>query len=132
MGIQISGVFEVKIIPLTLENPGESLGRMGLDKQYHGALDASGKGEMLSAMTGVKGSAGYVAIEKVSGKLQGKTGSFVLQHSGSMSRGAKNLSVSVVPDSGTEELLGLTGRMDIRIENGEHFYDFDFSLPAAI
>jgi hypothetical protein len=84
---------------------------------------------MLSAMGNVQGSAGYVAIERVTGTLHGKRGSFVLQHTGTMDRGAPSLSIHVVPDSGTEELVGLTGSMQIQIEQGKHFYTFDYSLP---
>lgn len=104
-------------------------GRYALDKQYQGALTASGKGEMLSALTPVDGSAGYVAIEQVSGTLEGRQGRFVLQHSGVMSRGAKELAISVVPDSATDELVGLKGTMGIRIEGGKHYYDFAYTLP---
>lgn len=124
-----SGTFDVKLTPQTNE-PAEdaNLGRMLIDKQFHGDLAATSKGQMLSAMTAVKGSAGYVAIEKVSGALHGRTGSFVLQHSGTMTRGTPGLSITVVPDSGTNQLAGLTGKMTINIVEGKHFYEFEYTL----
>src|SRR6185312_9342775 len=97
-------------------------------KQFHGNLEASSKGEMLSAGTSIKGSAGYVAIERVSGTLHGRSGAFVLQHSGTMKRGTPELSVTVVPDSGTGELTGLAGRMMIHIAGGKHSYEFEYTL----
>lgn len=121
-----SGTFEVKMAPLTTGD--DVPGRMSLDKQFHGALEATGKGEMLTAMTSVQGSAGYVAIERVTGKLDGRSGSFVLQHSGIMSRGEPNLTITVVPDSGTGELAGIAGRMMINIADGKHSYDFEYTL----
>jgi hypothetical protein len=102
---------------------------MLLDKRYHGDLQAVAQGQMLSAMTPTAGSAGYVAIEKVSGSLLGRHGSFVLQHSGTMTRGVPTLSVTVVPDSATDALAGLSGRLDIRIVEGAHVYDFTATLP---
>jgi hypothetical protein len=104
---------------------------MAIDKHYHGELEGQGVGEMLSAMTTTEGSAGYVAIERVSGKLQGRSGSFVVQHTGTMARGAQALSITVVPDSGTGELAGIAGTMRIRIEERKHFYEFDYVLPQA-
>ena len=125
----VSGAFEVKLTPQETYNKADTtLGRMSSDKQFHGALEATSKGEMLSASTSVKGSAGYVAIERVTGTLNGKSGSFVLQHYGIMTRGAPQLTITVVPDSGTGELEGLSGKMSIKIENGKHFYDFDYTL----
>jgi hypothetical protein len=127
----ITGSFDIKLSAQTAA-PGIAsarLGRMTIDKQFHGELTAHSLGEMLSAAGEVKGSAGYVAIERVSGTLQGKKGSFVLMHSGSMDRGEAQLSVQVVPDSGTQELAGLTGQMGIQISNGQHFYTFDYTLP---
>ena len=121
------GAFEVNLAPLE-SSAGKELGRMSIDKTFHGELDATSKGEMLAVMTGVKGSAGYVAIEKVSGKLGGRDGTFVLQHSGTMTRGDGKLTVSVVPDSGTGELAGLTGTMSIEIKDGKHLYHFEYSL----
>jgi hypothetical protein len=102
---------------------------MSIDKQYHGDLEATGKGEFLGAHGSVKGSAGYVAMEKVSGKLNGRSGSFALQHSGTMTQGEQRLSVTVVPDSGTGELTGIAGTMTIKIEGGKHFYEFEYTLP---
>ena len=104
---------------------------MSLDKQFHGDLDATSKGEMLAAGTEVKGSAGYVAMERVTGKLHGRSGTFVLQHSGTMNRGSPQLSVTVVPDSGTDQLEGLVGKMAIKIEGGKHFYDFEYALSET-
>ena len=129
------GTFEVKISPLKLENVSAEamLGRMSIDKQFHGALEATSQGEMLTGMTAVKGSAGYVAIEQVTGTLpddqgKGRNGSFILQHTGTMTRGEPKLSVIVVPDSGTGQMVGLTGQMKIDIVDGKHFYDFEYSL----
>ncbi len=128
-----AGSFDVKVIPQPAEAAaaGESIGRMLLDKRFHGALDASSKGQMLAMRTAVAGSAGYVAMELVVGKLDGRTGSFVLQHSGVMNRGAALLTLTVVPDSGTGELVGLSGRMDIVITEGKHDYRFDYSLAKS-
>lgn len=125
--MNIKGTFEVK---MAAEPPyevvdGVSLARMTFDKRFFGPLDATSKVHMLGARTPVEGSAGYVAIERVTGTLAGKQGTFVLQHSGIMTRGARTLSVTVVPDSGTGELKGLTGRMDIQIVDGQHLYDFE-------
>ena len=105
------------------------LGRRSIDKQFQGALDATSQGMMLSAGTATRGSAGYVAIEQVTGVLDGRRGSFVLQHHATMNRGEPNLSIIVVPDSGTDELTGLSGTMGIRIADGKHFYDFEYTLP---
>lgn len=127
-----TGTFQVKLLPMANYVAGEqgiSLGRMSIDKQFSGDLTANSKGEMLSALTPVKGSAGYVAIEQVSGSLQGKQGSFVLQHSGIMNQGDKQLQLVVVPDSGSDELTGLTGDMTIDIVDGVHHYRFDYVLP---
>ena len=118
-----NGPFEVKLTP-------QAPGRMSIDKQYHGDLEAASTGEMLMAGTSVKGSAGYVAIEHVSGSLHKRTGGFVLQHSGTMTRGVGQLSVTVVPDSGTGELEGLAGKMTINVEEGKHSYEFEYTLDA--
>jgi hypothetical protein len=124
-----SGTFEVKLTPQTNDSAGDAnLGRMLIAKQIHGELEAISTGQMLSAMTAVKGSAGYVAIEKVSGTLHGRTGTFVLQHSGTMTRGSPELIVTVVPDSGTDQLVGLAGKMTIRIAEGKHFYEFEYTI----
>lgn len=123
-----SGTFEVKMTPQDDKSEDSNLGRMLLDKQFHGDLEATGKGQMLTAMTPVQGSATYVAIEKVSGTLNGKTGTFVLHHTGVMTRGAQQLSINVVPDSGTGQLAGIAGRMDIKIEGGKHSYVLEYTL----
>jgi len=125
------GSFEVTLQPLPNAevSPEASLGRMLLLKKFSGDLVASARGQMLTASTGMKGSAAYVAIDQVTGELGGRRGSFVLQHSGSMNRGVPTLSIMVVPDSGTGELAGLTGTLSINIIDGKHFYDFIYSLP---
>jgi hypothetical protein len=126
------GRFEVQVTPeAPAPDADPALGRLTIDKRFSGDLEATGRGWMLSAGTDVKGSAGYVAIERVSGTLHGRRGSFVLQHSGTMNRGAPELSITVVPDSGTGELAGLAGRMSIVIANGAHSYRFDYTLDAA-
>jgi hypothetical protein len=133
MTTHASGTFDVKLIPQAMEEKTEAapLGRMSIDKQFHGDLEATSKGEMLTAGTLVKGSAGYVAIERVSGKLNGRSGTFVLQHNGVMTRGAPQLSITVVPDSGTGELSGLAGKMAINIVDGKHFYEFEYTLAGT-
>ncbi len=102
---------------------------MTIEKQYHGDLDATGKGEMLTASTTEKGSGVYVAVEHVTGTLQGRKGSFSLHHTGVMTRGTPDLKITVVPDSGTDQLAGLTGTMSVKIDNGKHSYQFNYSLP---
>jgi hypothetical protein len=132
MATVISGEFEVKLNPQKSDNPeAESAGlsRMSLDKRFHGALEALSKGEMLSIMTEVQGSGVYVAIERVTGTLCGRSGSFILHHRGIMTRGAPELSVTVVPDSGTGDLTGLAGDMQIKMPGRKHFYEFSFTLP---
>lgn len=129
---QAKGQFEVKL-QLQEASAGFAaarLGRQTIDKQFQGDLQASSLGEMLAVMTEVKGSAAYVAIERVDGNLHGKRGSFVLLHSAVMDRGAPSLSVQVVADSATGELVGLRGSMRIEISQGQHHYVFDYSLPA--
>ena len=128
-----SGTFEVKLNPQSPDDKteGSTLGRMSIDKQFHGDLEATAKGQMLTAGTEVKGSAGYVAIEQVNGTLNGRTGSFVFQHSGTLTRGAAQQSITVVPDSGTGQLVGLAGKMTVTIAAGKHSYDFEYTLPAA-
>ena len=127
------GTFEVRLAPQpTAHDPaGASLGRLSIEKEFRGDLTGTSKGEMLTAMTSVKESAGYVAIERVTGTLQGRSGSFVLQHSGTMTRGVPSLLITVVPDSGTEGLTGLAGTMTILIAEGKHSYEFEYSLPPA-
>lgn len=129
--MKITGKFEVNLNPQESYATGENginLGRMSIDKTFQGDLDAVSKGEMLSAMTTIKGSAGYVAIEQVTGTVSGKSGSFVLQHFGTMDKGKNHLVLEVVPDSGSGELTGLSGTMNIRIEDGQHYYDFEYSF----
>jgi hypothetical protein len=111
-------------------NEGASIGRVSIEKQFAGDLEGASTVEMIGARSEVKGSAGYVAIERVNGTLHGRAGTFVLQHSGTMTRGKGELSVSVVPDSGTGELKGLSGRMTIEIIEGRHLYGFDYSFEA--
>jgi len=135
MSAHASGPFDVKLVPQAPDGKFEdaSMGRMTIDKQFHGDLEATSKGQMLTAMTEVKGSAGYVAIERVTGTLRtpggARAGTFFLQHTGTMTRGVPQLSVTVVPDSGTGQLAGLTGKMTINIADGKHSYDFDYTLP---
>jgi len=126
---QITGTFDVKISAQSDGGGAAAIARMVLDKQFHGVLDAHSDGQMLAYSTETPGSAGYVAIEKVTGTLEGRSGSFALQHSGIMNRGQPQLSLQVIPDSGTGELSGLSGTMNIRIEDGQHHYDFGYSLP---
>ena len=128
-----SGTFDVKLTPQTDEGGADSgLGRMSIDKQFHGDIEGASKGFMLaSAATIVKGSGGYVAMERVTGTLKGRTGSFVLQHSGTMTRGTPQLSVTVVPDSGTDQLTGIAGTLTIQIDAGKHSYEFEYTLPEA-
>jgi hypothetical protein len=126
-----SGTFDVKLTPQTTDGQDAALGRMSIDKQFHGDIEGTSKGEMLTGMTSVKGSAGYVAMEKVSGTLQGRHGTFILQHSATMDRGAPQLSVTVVPDSGTGELVGLSGKLMIKIADGKHSYQFEYALAEA-
>ena len=125
------GTFEVKLIPPGQDDESHSMGRLTIDKEFQGDLTAISKGQMLSFRSGVQGSAGYVAMERVEGSLEGRRGSFVLQHSGTMTRGEPQLSVSVVPDSGTDELVGLAGKMAINIIDGRHDYEFEYTLPEA-
>jgi len=133
MTTRASGTFEVKLNPLAPDDKFDdaTLGRMSIDKQFHGDLEATSKGQMLSAVTAVNGSAGYVAIERVSGTLHGRRGSFVLQHSGTMTRGAPQLTITVVPDSGAGQLVGLAGKMAINIADSRHSYEFEYTLAEA-
>lgn len=127
------GTFDVQLSPLATYNNDENalLGRLSIDKQFHGDLEATSKGEMLTAGTGVEGSAGYVAIERVKGSVHGRRGTFVLQHNGTMTRGTPSLTISVVPNSGTDQLAGLAGTMAITITEGVHSYDFEYTLPET-
>lgn len=108
---------------------GVSTGRLSLSKRFDGDLVAEGRGEMLTALTPVKGSAGYVAIERVTGTLHGRSGSFVFQHAGTMNQGAQQLSIRVVPGSGTGQLAGIEGQFTIDIVDGQHRYQFEYALP---
>jgi hypothetical protein len=131
MTMHASGTFEVKVTPQPADERAPAIGRMSIDKQFWGDLEATSYGQMLTAVTGVIGSAGYVAIEQVTGSLHGHNGAFVLQHSGTMTRGAPQLTVSVVPDSGTGQLAGLAGTMAITIADGQHSYDFEYTLAET-
>jgi Protein of unknown function (DUF3224) len=133
MGRRATGPFEVKLNPQSAYNadPAAMVARMSIDKQFHGDLEATSKGEMLTAGSGVKGSAAYVAIERVTGNLGGRAGSFALQHTGIMSRGVPSLVITVVPDSGVDGLEGLTGTMSIEIANGKHSYVLDYELTET-
>jgi hypothetical protein len=132
--MRATGTFDVKITPQASDHApeGPHLGRMSLDKHYHGDLDGPAKGEMITAAgTTVKESAAYSAVERVTGTLHGKSGAFALQHTGVMDRGKPSLKITVVPDSATGALAGLTGTMEIKIENKQHFYTFDYELPKS-
>jgi uncharacterized protein DUF3224 len=131
---QAKGPFDVKVSPVAQESfdGGTALGRYSLDKQLHGDIEGASKGEMLTAGTAVPGSAGYVAIERFEGTLDGRKGTFVLQHLASMAHGEQQMDIRVVPDSGTGELAGLAGTMRIVVEkDGKHFYELDYTLPRA-
>jgi hypothetical protein len=131
---QASGTFEVKVMPLAEDEkvPGVSVGRMSIDKQFKGDLEGTSKGEMMTASTSVKGSAGYVAVEVVTASLKGRTGSFTLLHQATMKQdGDFKMSLVVIPDSGTGELAGLGGSMTIIIEGGKHSYQLDYTLSEV-
>jgi hypothetical protein len=131
--MQATGGFEVEIVPQgePQKADGSTLGRMSVRKTFHGDLDGVSSGEMLTAMTDVEGSAAYVALEQVTGSLQGRHGTFVLHHSGTMSRDGPRLTVTVVPDSGSGELTGIQGTLRIDVRNGVHTYVFDYSVPGT-
>lgn len=123
-----SGTFDIKLTPQKDENSDPAIGRMAGEKQYHGDLEGTATIQMLFAGNpGAKGSGGYVAIEKVMGTLQGRSGTFALQHSGTMNKGAQQLTITVIPDSGTGQLAGISGKMEIKIVEGKHFYEFQYS-----
>ena len=122
------GPFDVELTPQPADD--SPIGRMTIAKQFHGELEATSRGQMLAVRSAIEGSAGYVAIERVTGALAGKQGSFVLQHLGIVNRGAPQLSITVVPDSGEGGLAGLSGRMSIQITDGKHFYDFSYELAG--
>src|SRR5258705_12817464 len=130
MTSRASGTFEVKLNPQD-EGSDAVVGRMTIDKQFKGELEGSGKGQMLMASTSTQGSDGYVAIEKVTGTLGGRRGSFYLQHGGTMTRGVGELNFSVIPDSGTDQLVGINGKMNIIIAAGKHSYEFEYTLAEA-
>ncbi|MDB4899322.1 MAG: hypothetical protein JWN53_1130 [Gemmatimonadetes bacterium] len=132
-GSRARGTFDVTLTPqpMTTDGDGSPLARMSIDKRFHGDLDGTSKGEMLSVGTATKGSAGYVAVERVDGTVAGRRGTFVLQHSATMTRGAPRLSITVVPDSGTGALVGISGTLNIIMADGRHAYEFDYALPAA-
>lgn len=130
MTTHATGTFEVKLLPQPLADADSGLGRMSIDKVFSGDLQGTSKGEMLAGGTAIKGSAGYVAIERVTGTLHGRPGSFMLQHLGTMNRGAPSLTVLVIPDSGTDALTGLSGTLTIDIVDGKHLYTMDYALPA--
>lgn len=128
-----SGTFDVKVTPQasTDSADGAAIGRMSIDKRFRGDLEGTSKGEMLTAGTAVKDSAGYVAIEWVSATLRGRSGTFALQHSGTMTRGVPQLTITVVPDSGTGQLVSLAGKLAIQIADGKHSYDFEYTLAQT-
>jgi Protein of unknown function (DUF3224) len=128
----VSGPFDVKVTHQDDSSGDPLLNRMTLDKQYHGGLEATGIGQMLTAGTEIKGSGAYVAIEKVTGTLEGKKGTFILQHAGTMTRDVPQLTIVVVPDSGTGDLEGISGKMKIKFaEGGKHFYELDYTLEES-
>jgi len=124
--MHVNGTFEIHMTPQSDAHP---WGRQRLEKVFHGPLEGASIGEMLAVRTAVKGSAGYVALEQVTATLEGRKGTFFLQHSGLMDKGTPALTVTVVPDSGTGQLQGLTGTMTIKAEGGKHTYGFCYSLP---
>ena len=127
-----SGTFEVRLTPQTSDGGSDPIvGRLSIDKQFRGELEATSKGEMLAGGDPKKGSGGYVAIERVSGALNGHTGTFLLQHNGTMQSGNYKMDIIVVPGSGSDQLAGLDGKMEIIIKDGKHSYDFAYTLPAA-
>jgi hypothetical protein len=133
MTTRATGTFEVKTIPLAPETAtgGEAIGRFALDKQFHGDLEGASRGQMLGGGNPATGTAGYVAMENFTGTLQGRNGSFSLQHMGTMGGGKFDLKVIVVPGSGTGELAGIAGTMTIIVAAGKHSYEFDYTLPDA-
>ena len=133
MNHHAAGTFEVKIVPQKADNPpaeSAKLGRMSIDKQFQGDLAGTSVGEMLSVLDDARTSGVYVAIERVTGTLQGRSGSFALHHTGLMNQGTPKLTIGVVPESGTGALKGITGTFTIKIEGGKHFYEFDYTLPS--
>ena len=133
MTTRARGTFDVTLDPQTPSDHAQAanLGQLSLTKQFHGDLEAASRGVMLTVQTATEGSAGYVAVERVSGQLHGRSGTFVLQHNGLMARGEQRLTITVVPDSGTGDLAGLEGTMTIDIVDGTHHYDLAYTLPAT-
>jgi hypothetical protein len=131
MTICASGTFEVRLVPQDDKTENATLGRMTIEKLFHGDLEGVSRGQMLTALTSVEGSAGYVAIERVNGSLDGRMGSFTLQHSSVMRRGEPQQNIIVVPDSGTGRLAEISGRMTIKIVDGKHSYDFEYTIDEA-
>ena len=130
--VRAVGPFEVQLTPASEDLPADTLlGRLLIAKQFHGDLEGTSQGQMLTAGTSIPDSAGYVALERVSGSLHGYGGSFILQHSATMNRGAPQLAITVVPDSGTDQLTGLEGTMNIVIDEGAHSYEFEYQLPET-
>src|SRR5580765_4170946 len=129
MTMLASGSFDVKLAPQPHDDDDGTRGRLSIEKQYQGDLEATAKGQMLTGLTDVKNSAGYVAIARVTGSLKGRRGGFLLQHSGTMTRGQQQLTVTIVPDSGSGELKGIAGQMTITIESGAHRYELAYTLP---
>jgi hypothetical protein len=130
MQARATGTFEVKVLPLPQDSGVDTggFGRMSLDKQFSGDLNGTSLGQMVTAGTPVEGSAAYVAMERVSGTLNGRNGSFILMHNGTMGHGAQELRIAVVPDSGTGELTGLAGVMKIVIEGRKHSWELEYSI----
>jgi len=128
-----SGTFDVTITPAPDDDHSDNgaLGRMTVDKVYYGDLEGRAVAQMLTGMSPTEKTSGvYVAMERVTATINGRKGSFILHHTGIMDRGAQNLKITVVPDSGTDQLTGITGTMTIDIRDGKHFYTFDYRLPA--
>jgi len=132
MATTAKGTFEVKLRPQASDpaTHDESLGRMSIEKQFQGDIEGTSRGEMLTAGTAVNGSGAYVAIEKVTATLHGQSGTFILYHQGIMTRGTPRLAITVVPDSGTGELGGIAGTLDIEIVEGKHYYSLDYTLTS--
>jgi hypothetical protein len=129
MSEMAKGTFEVKAAPVAPDAGDDTgIGRLTLDKRFSGDLEGSSRGQMLGFRSSTDGSAGYVAMERVTGKLGGRSGSFVLQHNGTMTRNAPHLSVTVVPDSGTGDFTGIAGRMTIIVADGKHNYEFAYAI----
>ena len=128
----VKGSFDVKATPQpAAEGDDPSFSRMTFDKRFHGDMEGASKVQMLAASTSVKNSGAYVALEKVNATIAGRKGSFTFQHNATMNRGVPSLSITVVPDSGTDQLAGISGKFSIDIKDGNHFYTFDYTLPAA-